>query len=105
MKDGKIRIAKIGKPFFPEPLNEKTLVIQENEELFLTGPYPNNNTIVMNFEKYKGLVEELRKHCPHLFIWKFFCIFFLLTSFSLGVLCLYFTGFIEKGWQVIKVKK
>lgn len=105
IKDGKIRIAKIGKPFFPEPLNEKTIVVKENEELFLVGSYPDQNTIILNFDKYKTLVKELKQHCPGLLYWKISC--FVLIGFVILLvgICCHFTGVFSKALKFLKQKK
>lgn len=105
LKDGKIRIAKIGKPFFPEPLHEKTIVVRENEELFLVGSYPEQNTVILNFDKYKNLVRELKNHCPGLLYWKISFFLLLAVSLFLGGLSCYYTGLFSKAFKIVKQKK
>lgn len=105
LKDGKIRIAQIGKPFFPEPLNEKIFVIKENEELFLTGSYPDHNTILLNFEKYKSFQKEFQQHCPSTFFWKISTFSLLFISMFLSIFCLHYSGFFSQAWKFVKEKK
>lgn len=88
LKDGKIRIARIGKPFFPEPIDEKIMIIKENQELFIAGPYPEKNTIIMNYEKYKSMVDDLKKHCPRLVYWKISTFVFCVLTVILSGICI-----------------
>lgn len=70
IKDGKILIARKGKPFFPEPLHKNVIVINPDEEGFLTGPYPKYNTIIMPLTQYHKIIKELKKECPSVKKWK-----------------------------------
>ena len=77
MKDGKIMVARRGKPFFPEPVSNDIITIGENEEAFLIGPYPEKNIMIMTFDKYHHMLMELRNHCPTSRSWKITAIVFI----------------------------
>ena len=70
IKDGKILIARKGKPFFPEPLDKDVIIIRPDEEGFLIGPYPQQNTMIMPLNQYHHMLLELKKNCPNAKIWR-----------------------------------
>lgn len=70
MKDGKIMIARKGKPFFPEPLDKNVIVIRPDEEGFLIGPHPNHNTMIMPLNQYHKMLFELKNNCPDAKKWR-----------------------------------
>jgi len=76
MRDGKIMIAHKGRPFFPER-GKDVMVIEENEEGFLIGPYPANNVMIMPFDRYQRMFVELRKNCPNAKSWRITAIVFI----------------------------
>lgn len=88
IKDGKILIARKGKPFFPEPLSKDIRIIEENEEGFIIGPYPELNTMVMRFDQYHRMCDELKHNCPNAKTWRitavvFICMFIILAMMHL----------------------
>ena len=106
LKDGQLRIAKLGKPYFPEPFSQKTILVKENEELFLTGVYLEYNTEVMSCDKYKKIVEENKTYHPTLVFWKINTLFFLCLSFVFGGICLYQRGMFMRVCEFSKeIKK
>lgn len=70
VKDGKIIIARKGQSIFTEPISKDILVIRDNQEAFLVGPYPEKNTMIMPFDKYHRTIMELRNNCPNARSWK-----------------------------------
>lgn len=77
LKDGKILIARKGKPFFPEPLDRDVMIIEENEEGFLVGPYPENNVMIMPFDKYQRMYLEIKNNCPSANNWRITALVFI----------------------------
>ena len=77
IRDGKIMVARKGKPFFPEPLEKDVIELQDNEEGFLIGPYPMNNTMIMPFDRYQNMFMELRKNCPNARSWRITAMVFI----------------------------
>jgi len=77
IKDGKILIARKGKPFFPEPLDKDVIVIHSDEEGFLIGPYPKNNTMIMPLNQYHRMLLELKNHCPNAKTWRITALVFI----------------------------
>lgn len=77
IKDGKILIARKGKPFFPEPLDKDVIVIHPDEEGFLIGPYPKNNTMIMPLNQYHRMLLELKNNCPNAKTWRITALVFI----------------------------
>ena len=77
IKDGKILIARKGKPFFPEPLDKDVIVIHPDEEGFLIGPYPQQNTMIMPLNQYHRMLLELKKNCPNAKTWRVAALVFI----------------------------
>jgi len=77
IKDGKILIARKGKPFFPEPLDKDVIVIRPDEEGFLIGPYPQQNTMIMPLNQYHRMLLELKKNCPNAKTWRITALVFI----------------------------
>lgn len=70
MKDGKVLIARKGKPFFPEPLHKDVMVLNPDKETFLIGPYPKQNTMIMPLDQYHKMLLELKNNCPNAKSWR-----------------------------------
>lgn len=70
MKDGKLLIARKGKPFFPEPLHKDVMIIPPNQEGFLVGSYPKHNTIILPLSQYHKMLIELKNNCPNAKKWR-----------------------------------
>lgn len=87
MKDGKILIARKGKPFFPEPLNKDVIVIQPEDEGFLIGPYPSHNTMIMPLNQYHKMLLELKKNCPNAKSWRI--VAFVFMAMFVVMVCIY----------------
>ena len=87
IKDGKILVAKKGKPFFPEPIDKDVVVIKEDEEGFLIGPYPEKNTMIMPFNQYHKMLIELRNNCPNAKNWRITALVFI--GMFVVMVCLY----------------
>lgn len=77
IKNGKILIAHKGKPFFPEPLSKDIIVINPNEEGFITGPYPQHNTIILPLNQYHKMVMEWKNNCPNARLWRITALVFI----------------------------
>lgn len=78
IRDGKILIAHKGKPFFPEPLGKDVVVLdQEEAHAFLLGPYPEQNTMILPFQKYNKMMMELRNKCPNAHNWRITALVFI----------------------------
>lgn len=77
LKDGKILVARKGKPFFPEPLDKEVLVVRPDEEGFLIGPYPHHNTMIMPLNQYHQMLLELKKNCPNAKAWRLTALVFI----------------------------
>lgn len=102
LKDGKIRIAHKGKPFFPEPLHKDVLIIQSQEDLLLVGPYPKENTMIMPLDQYHKILMELKNNCPDAKSWKRTAFIFLgmfLTMVGLYLHQLVFRDMIRRWWN------
>lgn len=87
IKDGKILIARKGKPFFPEPLDKDVIVIRSDEEGFLIGPYPKQNTMIMPLNQYHRMLLELKKNCPNAKTWQVTALVFI--AMFIIMMCLY----------------
>ena len=87
MKDGKILVARKGKPFFPEPLDKNVIVIKPQEEGFLIGPYPNHNTMIMPLNQYHRMLLELKRNCPNAKTWRVTAIVFI--GMFVVMVCIY----------------
>ncbi len=105
LKNGQIRIAKIGEPYFPEPLHPKTMVIGEKEELFLTGVYPQYNTVLLNYEKYKKIMNVYNKYYAYIQFWKINTIVFLFLLLLICTIYLYQMDVFVRLWKIAKEKK
>lgn len=88
MKDGKLLIAQRGKPFFPEPLHKDTIFFHADEECFLTGPYPKQNTMIMPLNQYHRMLLELKNNCPHAKSWRMTALVFM--GMFVIMVCIYF---------------
>lgn len=77
MKDGKLLVARIGKPFFAEPLHKDVIVLQPQDEGFFVGPYPKHNTMIMPLDQYHRMLLELKNNCPNAKSWKMAALVFL----------------------------
>lgn len=88
MQDGKIMIARRGKPFFPEPLSRDVVVIGENEEAFLVGPYPEKNVMILPFDRYHEMAMELQNNCPSAKAWRLTALVLLAMFLILSVMYL-----------------
>lgn len=81
IKDGKIHVTHEHKKY---PLSKESMVLNENENAFLVGPYPDKNTIILRFDHYHQMMNELRNNCPNAKNWRitatvFICMFVLLS--------------------------
>lgn len=77
MKDGKIVVARIGKPFFPEPLHRDVVILSPQEEGFFAGPYPKQNTMIMPLNQYHRMLLELKNNCPNAKSWRVAALVFM----------------------------
>lgn len=85
MKDGKILIVKKNKS---EPLHKDVVVINQEEEVFLIGPYPKQNTIIMPLNQYHKMLMELKNNCPNARSWRVIAIVFI--GMFIVMVCIYF---------------
>jgi len=102
MKDGKIMVARGGKPFFPPPLDKEVVVIQPNEEAFMVGPYPDKNVMIMRHDKYQEMKKELRLACPNARLWKAMAIIFMVMFAIVSMLHLHHWEHSRKLLQLIQ---
>ena len=89
MKDGKIIIARKGQSIFTGPISKDVLVIGDNQEAFLVGPYPDKNIMIMPFDKYHRTIMELRNNCPNARNWKITASVFISMFLILSVIHLH----------------
>lgn len=87
MKDGKMLIARKGKPFFPEPVDKDVIIVADKNEAFLTGPYPQFNTMILPLSQYHRLIVELKNNCPNAKSWRITAIVFI--CMFVIMICLY----------------
>lgn len=85
MKDGKILIARKKKPV---PLHKDAVVVNQEEEVFLIGPYPRQNTIIMPLDQYHKMLMELKNNCPNARSWRMVAIVFI--CMFVVMVCIYF---------------
>ena len=80
MRNGRIKISRITRPVS----HRDVLIIGDGEEAFLVGPYPPKNVMITSFDRYHGLLMEVRNRCPNARTWKITAIIFILMFILLS---------------------
>lgn len=90
MKDGKIWISrgKEKRSRYDIILNDKN-----DDDVFLVGPYPQTNTMLLRLDHYHEIMNELRNSCPNAKMWRITAIVCISMFTVLSILFLLQTSY------------
>jgi hypothetical protein len=97
MMNGKIIITKDERG-----MDRNMIHLEDEEEGFFTGPYPEYNTMIMPFDRYQRLFLELKNNCPNMKNWRITAIVFIGMFTTLAIIHLHQWSFFQIILQRIR---